>query len=55
MAYWYAKHQSSFLWLEFRKRDLVILASVLLGISLLPLIEDASPPVVGGELIKPEI
>ena len=45
MAYLYAKHQSSFLWLEFSKRALVILASVLLGLSLLPLIEEASPPV----------
>ena len=46
MEYWYAKHQSSFLWLEFRKRALVILSSVLLGISLLPLREEASPLVV---------
>ena len=46
MAYWYAKHESSFLWLEFSKRSLVILASVLLGLSLLPLREEASPPVV---------
>ena len=46
MAYWYAKHQSYLLWLEFSKRSLVILASVLLGLSLLPLREEASPPVV---------
>ena len=46
MAYWYAKHQSYFLWIEFSIRALVILASVLLGLSLLPLREEAYPPVV---------
>ena len=46
MVYWYAKHQSSFLWLESRKIYLVILASVLLGISLLPLREETFPPVL---------
>ena len=46
MVYWYVKHQSSFLWLEFSKRALVILSSVLLGISILPLREEASPPLV---------
>ena len=46
MEYWYAKHQSYFLWIEFRKTALVILTSVLLGISILPLREEAYPPVV---------
>ena len=46
MAYWYAKHQSSFLWLEFSKRVLIISTSVLLGISLLSLREEASRTVV---------
>ena len=46
MAYLYAKHQSSFLWLDFSKWALVILASVLLGLSILPLREEAYPPVV---------
>ena len=46
MVYWYAKQQSSFLWLDLRKIYLVILASVLLRLSLLPLGEEASPPVV---------
>ena len=46
MAYWYSKHQSYFLWLDFSKRDFVILSSVLLGLSLLPLRGEASPPVV---------
>ena len=46
MAYWYSKYQNSFLWLEFSGRSLVILASVLIGFSLVPLWEDAYPPVV---------
>ena len=46
MAYWYAKQQSYFLWFEFSKISLMILASFLLGLSLLPLREEASPPVV---------
>ena len=46
MVYWYSKHHSSFLWLGFSKRALVILAIVLLVLSLLPLREEASPPVV---------
>ena len=43
MAYWYAKHQFVFLWLDFSRRSLVISAIVLLGLSLLPLREEASP------------
>ena len=46
MAYLYAKHQSSFLWLDFSKIALVTLASVLLGLSILQLREEAYPPVV---------
>ena len=46
MAYWYAKHQSSLLWLDFSKISLVILSSFLLGLSLLPLREEASQPIV---------
>ena len=46
MAYGYAKDQSSFLWIDFSIIVIVILASVLLWLSLLPLIEEVSPPVV---------
>ena len=46
MQYWYSKHQSFFLWLEFSRIALVILASVLIGISLLPLREEAYQPVL---------
>ena len=35
-----------FFYIEFSKRALVILASVLLGLSILPLREDEYPPVV---------
>ena len=46
MVYWYAKHQIYLLWLQFSKRALLILASVLLWLSILSLREEAYPPVV---------
>ena len=46
MAYWYSNYQSSFLWLDFSRRTFLILESALFGISLLPLSEDSSLPVV---------
>ena len=45
MAYLYSKHQSSFLWLNFSRRALVILERVLFVLLVLTLSEDASPPV----------
>ena len=51
MAYWYAKYQSYFLRLEFSRISLMILASVLLGHSLLLWIEEAYPHVVWTTMI----